>query len=506
MKFSIENLVFESTNLSEAWRWRQTMELLLSGPLSEKSDAQKCSYFLLYIGQRGRDIFNTWPETDEQTVNDLFTKFAAYCMPRNIVILSRYRFGKRNQQPGELIDEYVTELTRLAADCNYGTLKKELRDRMIIGCLDGSITEKLLQEEGIDLDKAIQTARSIEISKRQLSEMMRNETSSVNAIQSSAAERTRSNCNRCGRYHSVKTQCPALGKTCNFCSKTGHFESVCFKKKNSTRRAKSVHAMSSYSNAASVEEQKEESWKDNGEQTFFLSSIDNKADEALVNITVNDNATVRFKLDTGAQVNVIPENVFKTIAPPLPLLSTESITLRSYSGNKLPVLGRCTLSCAYHDKKLNAEFFVVAQASCPVLGLRSCLDLNLIMLIFDVQKDVKSTENILTCYDDVFQGIGRFPGTYNIRLKDDVHPVVRSCREYPISIRDKVKAALDERVKNEIIVRVDQPTDWVHLAHPVPKDDGSYRIVLEPRDLNKNICCEHFYIPTLNDITWRLES
>ena len=90
MNFSIENLDFESTNLSEAWRWRQTMELLLSGPLSEKSDAQKCSYFLLYIGQRGRDIFNTWPETDEQTVNDLFTKFAAYCMPRNIVILSRY--------------------------------------------------------------------------------------------------------------------------------------------------------------------------------------------------------------------------------------------------------------------------------------------------------------------------------------------------------------------------------------------------------------------------------
>ena len=39
--------------------FRQHVELMFSGPLSAKEEEQKCSYLLLWIGEKGRDIFNT---------------------------------------------------------------------------------------------------------------------------------------------------------------------------------------------------------------------------------------------------------------------------------------------------------------------------------------------------------------------------------------------------------------------------------------------------------------
>ena len=73
-----EPLDLHSSNLSEAWRrWSQTMNLCLDGPLSGKSDKAKCSYFLLYIGQDTRDVFNTCTLSEEEQNKPkiLFEKF-----------------------------------------------------------------------------------------------------------------------------------------------------------------------------------------------------------------------------------------------------------------------------------------------------------------------------------------------------------------------------------------------------------------------------------------------
>ena len=57
----VPRMNWESGNLVETWRrFKQHVERMFSGPLREKSEAEKFSYLLIWVGEKGRDIFNTW--------------------------------------------------------------------------------------------------------------------------------------------------------------------------------------------------------------------------------------------------------------------------------------------------------------------------------------------------------------------------------------------------------------------------------------------------------------
>ena len=49
-------------------------------------------------------------------------------------------------------------------------------------------------------------------------------------------------------------------------------------------------------------------------------------------------------------------------------------------------------------------------------------------------KLINSKDDLIKAYQDRFEGIGKFPGTYNIYLKEDAIPVVHTPRKCPIAI------------------------------------------------------------------------
>ena len=52
---------WESPALKEAWTtFEQHARLMVAGPLSEKTQPQQVSYLLLWVGEKGRDIFSTF--------------------------------------------------------------------------------------------------------------------------------------------------------------------------------------------------------------------------------------------------------------------------------------------------------------------------------------------------------------------------------------------------------------------------------------------------------------
>ena len=62
------------------------------------------------------------------------------------------------------------------------------------------------------------------------------------------------------------------------------------------------------------------------------------------------------------------------------------------------------------------------------------------------------------------------------------------------------KAELDRLMKEGIITRVHEHTEWINSIVPVMKEDGSLRLCLDLKDLHKAIERNQWYARTLNDI------
>ena len=59
-------------------------------------------------------------------------------------------------------------------------------------------------------------------------------------------------------------------------------------------------------------------------------------------------------------------------------------------------------------------------------------------------------------------------------------------------------------VKQGVLQKADGPFDWVNSMVVVQKKDGSLRICIDPKDLNRALKREHYQLPTIEEITARM--
>ena len=91
---------WDSSNLSDAWRrFKQHAVLMFTGPLRQKTEAEKCSFLLLWIGDKGRDISNTWEITEDEAIllETYYDGFSAYLTPTANPIFAQYKFHEKTQ-------------------------------------------------------------------------------------------------------------------------------------------------------------------------------------------------------------------------------------------------------------------------------------------------------------------------------------------------------------------------------------------------------------------------
>ncbi|CAH3017880.1 unnamed protein product, partial [Porites evermanni] len=86
-------------------QWKQVWSAYeLVTRLNEQTDEYRVAAFITCIGPKALTIHNGLP----------------------------YRFNNRNQDAGESIDTYASNLRSLSDTCNFGTLKDEMiRDRIV---------------------------------------------------------------------------------------------------------------------------------------------------------------------------------------------------------------------------------------------------------------------------------------------------------------------------------------------------------------------------------------
>ena len=112
------------------------------------------------------------------------------------------------------------------------------------------------------------------------------------------------------------------------------------------------------------------------ENSYFVNGVDSEIDHSndWILPLQKSGTDISFKLDTGAQCNIIPRKVYDRIKQ-RPRLHEAKAKLTSYNGGSIEVQGKCIVRITGLDKPEKSypvQCFVVPTESPPILGLETC--------------------------------------------------------------------------------------------------------------------------------------
>ncbi|GBN29403.1 hypothetical protein AVEN_174595-1 [Araneus ventricosus] len=346
-------------------------------------------------------------------MNDILDKFEAHFVPQRNITYERQRLFFLVQREGQSVDDFITELRKQLRNCDYSSISDSvLVDQLVRGLGESRLRERLLRVPDLDIKKAVDMCRAAETSKLQ-AQVYFTEEQSIDAIKRfkpspevkpratgqanklrQPAKRQESSgrkCHYCGIHH-VPGRCPAYGKECRNCGKRNHFARVC--KSKSDNRVCQNNAVEFTNSANSCKYPPLQ---------FFVGTVsaDSMSSSWQAILLINDRP-VNFKIDTGAQ-----ENIIRLTA----------------SADKLCFIGKCD----------------------NVNSVNCC----------------KSISNLLRKYNQASERLSNLPGKYHITLCENSVPVVSVTRKVAFSLLEPLKAERDRMVKTGVIEKVTEPTDWV---------------------------------------------
>ena len=123
----IPKWIGKQNNLHTAFkRFNEHANFMFEGPLSNKTEAIRCNYLMLWVGDKGRHIYSTW------TIEDGDEKKLKTELKSN-KIYNRYDFKSRVQKENEKFEQFVTEFKTLIKDCDYpaATTDEHIRDHIV---------------------------------------------------------------------------------------------------------------------------------------------------------------------------------------------------------------------------------------------------------------------------------------------------------------------------------------------------------------------------------------
>ncbi|KAJ8974420.1 hypothetical protein NQ317_015475 [Molorchus minor] len=103
-------------------------------------------------------------KVSEKNYDEIIHILNEHFAPRASEIVCRFKFYRRDQQPGESIAVYIKELRHLAEHCGFReTLEAMLRDRLVCGVQGDALQRRLLAEDKITFKKALDMCQAHEV-------------------------------------------------------------------------------------------------------------------------------------------------------------------------------------------------------------------------------------------------------------------------------------------------------------------------------------------------------
>ncbi|XP_072172462.1 uncharacterized protein [Diadema setosum] len=386
----------------------------------------------------------------------ILNKLRDHFDPKPLEIAESYRFGTRCQLPEEDIANFVVALKKLSIHCNFGDFQdRALRDRFVCGLRSERIRSKLMTMSNLTFDVACSTAIQMDLAEKgskavrpsasaqhqssgEVHKMYHpaQKTNKAKSPKSSTGtsnhgNRTGKPCYRCSGQHSPMN-CPFKNAECYSCKKKGHIASACRNKnKPTSKQTRSSGSTSGHRQSLHTLEQEPTTEED--ELAMYTISSNStatgkpaRAQNGSFSVCVElGGAPVTMEIDTGASVSVIPEAVYMEKLKQIPL-DAKRIELRSYSGEKIPVLGSVQVPVTYKGQQADLPLVVVKGDKPALLGRNWLQTLKLNWSdIFHVRVNFKCAEDVIKQHPKVFSAQGEQITGHKakVRVKPDASPV-----------------------------------------------------------------------------------
>ena len=270
--------------------------------------------------------------------------------------------------------------------------------------------------------------------------------------------------------------------------------------------------------------------------------------QSFLNIQING-VTVKGKQDTGAEVCVMPLNIFDHLNSKLngglKLCPTNDVQVVGYSKQTVEIVGKITVNCTHLNNTKRCVFYVTNLTDNKILlGLTFCKAFNLVKIICDddcsckkVSVDIlnkfpagldvpkqKEKQNqvcpppvnihtklhpdckthVMELFPELFDGIGTIKDAIvKLNVDDSITPVIQPPRKIPQVMVDPLKQEIERMMMLGVIRKLDinQATDWCHNLVLVRKPNGKLPVCLDPRTINKALRFNIHNARTFQDVT-----
>ena len=254
-----------------------------------------------------------------------------------------------------------------------------------------------------------------------------------------------------------------------------------------------------------------------------------------------------------------PEKLDATGNPKPNAIQPNEVILSAYGGGAITNLGQIDIPCSYNDTKFTGKFFVTDAAGPIILGLNTSRALKLITLHCSAEKvespvteshstqrginepsaslttkkkvrfqeatpemgrarektntyvpsdtplqerpRVRDKAHVKSMYPECFDDSEKKPRYFSITLEQNSSGKIDALHRVPLELKDRLKTKLDQMVKDGVITRETEPTDWVNSLIIREKPNGDIRICLDPSNLNKSIKRPYYPTPTVEETT-----
>ncbi|CAM1330507.1 Uncharacterised protein g10304 [Pycnogonum litorale] len=306
--------------------------------------------FMTSIGKTGRSLFDGFQfeeGEDKESVEVAIKKFDDYCLGTQTEISLRADFYRRIQQEGKTTTQFISDLFRLAENCNFADKDNMIRDKIALGIKGESLRERIFRQHKLTLNKIVDMCRTDETARAQALSLKtgpvqyvtdlnsevcivkkqsgeekhydnnyhnsvstnknRNANCNINKFRSTNRSNVDNNlmkCGRCGYTHN-RQQCPVKGQTCHSCNRLNHFANVCRTRSKPVKSEK----INGSCNQISSNDHQINACDHNSSQVFDAFSVDSKNKNVSPPIFANmvlDAKRIKFQVDTGDTINILP--------------------------------------------------------------------------------------------------------------------------------------------------------------------------------------------------------